>query len=201
MCRGQELIKAIKDMDDEALDRTDVENLLYFLTKKREWIDKVLAFHSKYPDDPLDKSEEFLKTIGTPDLGLLESLNLWQFQQDCHATEQEICQSLDSCFSGVENVKKSKEFSLVVSTALRIISFIKGVKYPGFKIEDLNKLQDYKDNTNTNSLLYHVVKKVREVEPQFGGFPDHLLKSLSSMAGSDLAEVQAGLEKMEKTCR
>ena len=78
---------------------------------------------------------------------------------------------------------------------------MKGKDYATLKIKDLLKLEAYKDNSRDNHLLYHIMRKVVEVKPQFKGLPESLVESVAEMGRSNMEEAKKGLNAMEITCR
>jgi hypothetical protein len=195
--------------DDSALDREGVDKLLSFLTKDKfkACTKKVKTFVEKNPNASLSEAEKFLHILGRPDLGLCESLNLRKFKEDCEATEKEICEPLNTVKMAIDGIKKSKEFALVLGVTLQVVNFMKKENYSGFQIEDLEKLTNTKDKTNKHSLLFHIVRKVRQAEPSFQGFPSSLVRLLEQGArlkveGSTCLEVlDRSLEHMDRSCR
>merc|ERR1712226_788929 len=78
---------------------------------------------------------------------------------------------------------------------------IKGSNLKAIHVEDLSKIETTKDNTNSKYLLYHVVKKVLDIDPKFAGFPSSLIVSLEAMTEFDLNSLDTKIELMEKGCR
>ena len=63
------------------------------------------------------------------------------------------------------------------------------------------KLETIKDNTKTNSLLYHIVRKVLQENPKFQGFPQELMETLDQVATTSLASLDEKIALMESGCR
>ena len=98
-------------------------------------------------------------------------------------------------------VRQSKELGIVFSVTLEVVNFMKGKDYATLRIKDLLKLDSYKDNSRDNHLLYHIMRKVLEVNPQFKGLPKLLVESITEMGKTNMAELEKGLKTMEVTCR
>ena len=82
--RGNKLITAIENMDDSVLNRSSLDKILNFLTKKSEMIDRVGKFVKENPDIELvpDSPEEFLNDLsGFTKYRPVEKINLWRFRQ------------------------------------------------------------------------------------------------------------------------
>ena len=82
--RGKKLITAIENMDDSVLNRSSLDKILNFLTKKSEMIDRVGKFVKENPDIELvpDSPEEFLNDLsGLTKYRPVEKINLWRFRQ------------------------------------------------------------------------------------------------------------------------
>ena len=82
--RGKKLITAIENMDDKVLNRSSLDKILNFLTKKSEMIARVGKFVEENPDIELipDSPEEFLNDLsGFTKYRPVEKINLWRFRQ------------------------------------------------------------------------------------------------------------------------
>ena len=82
--RGKKLITAIENMDDSVLNRSSLDKILNFLTKKSEMIERVGKFVEENPDIELipDSPEEFLNDLsGFTKYRPVEKINLWRFRQ------------------------------------------------------------------------------------------------------------------------
>ena len=121
--------------------------------------------------------------------------------QDSDATQRGICEPLKAINQAIKLVRQSKELGIVFSVTLEVVNFMKGKDYATLKIKDLLKLEAYKDNSRDNHLLYHIMRKVVEVKPQFKGLPESLVESVAEMGRSNMEEAKKGLNAMEITCR
>ena len=78
------MITAIENMDERILNRSSLDKILNFLTKKSEMIDRMGKFVKENPDVELipDSPEEFLNDLSgfTKDRPV-EKINLWKFRQ------------------------------------------------------------------------------------------------------------------------
>ena len=168
-------MKAVRTMDNTTLDRDAVDKLVNMLTKTkyRECMEKVTKFAKEHPEATLSKEEQFLLEVGRPGLRILESLNLWRFREDCDIMEREIGHPLAAIKAAVQEVRASKELALVFSISLQVVNYMKSQNYKGLNIEDLSKLENTKDK-DSQSLLFHIVRKVVESDPKFEGFPPRL---------------------------
>ena len=84
MHRGKKLITAIENMDDKVLNRSSLDKILNFLTKKSEMIDRVGKFVDENPDVELipNSPEEFLNDLSSfTKYRPVEKINLWRFRQ------------------------------------------------------------------------------------------------------------------------
>ena len=196
------MLSALKSMDDATICRENLDKLLNFVTKEKYvgWMKKVKTFAEEQPDHPLNEAETFLLVLSTTK-GLVDSLKLWQIREDCEAMEEEICKPLDTIRTCIALIKNSRELALVLRITLQVVNFLKGTHFAAFNIEDLKKLDEIKDITNKRSLLFHIVKKLLDVRPNFPGFPDKLLDTLRKMAAVDLKELDQQIEVAEKGYR
>ena len=101
----------------------------------------------------------------------------------------------------IEVVKQSEEMVIVFSVTLQVVNFIKEEEYTSLRIKDLLSLENYKDNSKDNHLLYHIMRKVVEARPKFTGIPDQVEEALTEMGRTKMVELQKGLKTMEVTCR
>ena len=65
----------------------------------------------------------------------------------------------------IEVVKQSEEMVIVFSVTLQVVNFIKEKEYTSLRIKDLLSLENYKDNSKDNHLLYHIMRKVWRRSP------------------------------------
>ena len=200
--RGNSLLSALKTMDDATISRENLDKLLNFVTKEKyiNWMNKVKRFSEQKPEHPLNEAEAFLLLLSTTK-GLVDSLKLWQIREDCEAMEREIAEPLDTIRTSIAMVKTSSELALVLRITLQVVNFLKGTRFAGLNIEDLKKLDEVKDITNKRSLLFHIVRKLLDVEPSFSGFPVNLLDNLKKMASVDLMELDEQIKVVEKGYR
>ena len=196
------MLTALKTMDSTKISRENLDKLLNFVTKEKYigWMEKVKTFAENEPDHPLNEAESFLLMLSTTD-GLIDSLKLWQIREDCEAMEQEICEPLDTIKTATAMIKTSRELSLVLGITLQVVNFLKGTRFAGLNIEDLIKLDEIKDITNQRSLIFHIVRKLLDVEPNFSGFPKSLMDSLEKMASVNLKELDKQIKVVEKGYR
>ena len=200
--RGDSLLSALKTMDDATISRENLDKLLNFVTKEKyiNWMNKVKRFSEQKPEHPLNEAEAFLLLLGTTK-GLVDGLKLWQIKEDCEAMEREICKPLDTIKTCIALIKNSKELALLLKITLQVVNFLKGTRFAAVSVEDLKKLDEIKDITNQRSLLFHIVRKLLDVEPNFSGFPDKLLDTLRKMTSVDLKELDLQIEVVEKGYR
>ena len=200
--RGNALLSALKTMDDATISRENLDKLLNFVTKKKYigWMKKVKTFADHHPEHPLNEAEEFLMLLSTTK-DLVDSLKLWQIREDCQAMEEEICKPLDTIKTCMALIKTSRELALVLRIALQVVNFLKGSRFAAVDIEDLKKLDEIKDITNKRSLLFHIVRKLLDAEPNFSGFPEKLMVTLRKMASVNLKELDQQIEVVEKGYR
>ena len=189
-------------MDDEKINRTFLDRLLDCVNKQKytEMMDKVKSFHKESPNVPLKDAEQLLLILSQTQ-GLKDSLNLWKIKDDCESMEREICEPLNAIMASIKLLKNSKELTQVLGVTLKVINLMKGQQFPAIKIQDLYKLETIKDNTKTNSLLYHIVRKVLQENPKFQGFPPDLMETLDQMANTSLASLDEKIALMESGCR
>ena len=139
--------------------------------------------------------------VSTGKIHFLLHLFLKTHFQDSDATQRGICEPLKAINQAIKLVRQSKELGIVFSVTLEVVNFMKGKDYATLKIKDLLKLEAYKDNSRDNHLLYHIMRKVVEVKPQFKGLPGSLVESIAEMGRSNMEEAKKGLNTMEITCR
>ena len=163
-------------------------------------MDKVKKFHADSPNVPLKDAEQLLLVLSQTQ-GLKDNLNLWRIRDDCEAMEREICEPLNAIMASIKLLKNSKELGQVLGVTLKVINLMKGQQFKAIKIQDLHKLETIKDNTKTNSLLYHIVRKVLQETPKFQGFPLELMETLDEMANTSLASLDEKIALMETGCR
>ena len=196
------MIAAIKSMDDDILNREQVDKLISFFTKQKfkDMMGKVNKFSKEHPNTKLTDPEEFLATLNKTE-GVEESLNLWRFREDFEASEKDVCDPLNAMKTLIEELKQSQEIKLVFKVALQVVNFMKDQNFKGLALKDLDKFDKLKDNSKQHSLLFHMVRKVVEVEPSFPGFPPGLLDLLGTVSRVDMALLGEGLTHMERECR
>ena len=189
-------------MDDTTIDRENLDKLLNFVTKEKhiQWMKKVKSFAENQPEHPLNEAEAFLLLLSTTK-GLVDSLKLWQIKEDCEAMEREICKPLDTINTCIALIKNSRELALLLRITLQVVNFLKGTRFAAINVEDLKKLDEIKDITNKRSLLFHIVRKLLDVEPNFSGFSDRLLDTLRKMTSVDLNELDRQIGVVEKGYR
>ena len=98
-------------------------------------------------------------------------------------------------------VRQSKELGIVFSVTLEVVNFMRGKDYASLRISDLLNLDNYKDNSRENHLLHHIMRKVVEMKPEFKGFPESLVDSITEMGKTNMVELEKGLKIMEISCR
>ena len=201
-CRGESLTAAVKSMDNEKINRSCLESLLHIVNERRftEVMDKVKQFHKESPTVQLKDTEQLVLNLSQI-RGLKVSLKLWSIRHDCEAIEREICKPLNAIMASIRLLKNSKELGQVLGVTLKVINLMKGQQFPAIKIQELYKLETIKDNTKTNSLLYHIVRKVLQEDPKFEGFPHDVLMKLNLMADTSLASLDEKIAIMESGYR
>ena len=189
-------------MDNDTINRSGREKLFNLINKDKftDMTKRVNNFIKEYPNAHLLDAEQLLLILSQTH-GLKDSLQLWRIRDDCEAMEREICEPLYAVMATIRFLKNSKELGLVLSVTLKVINLMKGQQYPAIKIEDLPKLETVKDNTKTNTLLFHIVRKVLQEDPKFEGFPSDVLMKLNLMADISLASLDEKIALMESCCR
>ena len=189
-------------MDNDTINRSGREKLFNFVNmyKFEEMMDRVKKFAKENPNAPLVDAELLLLNLSQTQ-GLKDSLKLWRIRDDCEAMEREICDPLYAIMATIRFLKNSKELGQVLGVTLKVINLMKGQQFPAIKIQDLPQLETVKDNTRTNTLLYHIVRKVLQEDPKFEEFPPEVLMKLSLMAETDLASLDKKIALMESCCR
>ena len=202
MCRDDSLTAAIQKMDASVINREDLEKLVGFITRKKYkgLMKKVKEFAESFPEHPFDEAESFMLLLSRTE-GIINSLNLWKIKLDCEAVENEICEPLMALVKCVKLIKDSKELVLVLGVTLKVINFMKSSDFKAVRIEDLYKLEVVKDNAKSDSLLFHIVRKVVQVQPEFAGFPADLMEGLAAMEVIDLKALDTEVELVEKGYR
>ena len=189
-------------MDSTKVNRECLDKLMEFITKEKSKImmEKVTVFVKENPNFQLNEAEKFIYLLSTTD-NLIDALKLWKIKVDCNAMEREICEPLNALTTCIKQIKSSSELPLVFGVTLSVVNMIKGSNLKAIHVEDLSKIETTKDNTNSKYLLYHVVKKVLDIDPKFAGFPSSLIVSLEAMIEFDLNSLDTKIELMEKGCR
>ena len=189
-------------MDNATINRSGREKLFNLINKSkfRDMMDRVSNFTKETPHLPLSPAECLLLDLSQTQ-GLLDSLNIWRIRDDCETMERDICEPLNAIMATIRYLKKSSELRHVLGVTLKVINLMKGQQFPAIKIQDLHKLETVKDNTRTNTLLYHIVRKVLQEDPKFEGFPPEVLMKLNLIADTSLASLDQKIARMESGCR
>ena len=189
-------------MDNTAINRSGREKLFNLIDKSkfRDMMDRVNNFTKESPHVPLSPAECLLFDLSQTQ-GLLDSLKLWRIRDDCETMERDICEPLNAIMATIRFLKNSKELGHLLGVTLKVINLMKGQQFTALKIQDLHKLETVKDNTRTNTLLYHIVRKVLQEDPTFQGFPPDVLMKLNLIADTSLASLDEKIALMESGCR
>merc|ERR1711915_54767 len=100
-----------------------------------------------------------------------------------------------------EILKENEGFKFLLSLALSAINYLNSESAAGFQMTDLSKLKMTKDVTKKRTLLYHIVRKAIEIDPEFIGVDKDLNSNLEQLSRADFDEITAGLEVMEQQCK
>ena len=193
------LAEAIRDMDEEVLDRDQIEKLIKLLTFIEE-IDQLKRFSKANPEATLDPAERFLLFLSSiPNAE--EKLSFWSFRRDCEASEEEICRPVNDLNQAMEVLRENNNFKMMLSLILSSGNFLNQTTAKAFCLNDLQKVSLMKDTTKEKTLLYHVVRKALEIDPSFDGFDETFVFVFEAGSRSDLDQVIRDLEVMEEECK
>ena len=193
------LTDAIRDMDEDVIDRDQIEKLLKLLTFIDE-IDQLRRFSSENPEATLDTAEKFLLSLASIP-SVEEKLSFWSFRLDCEASEEEICRPVNDLNHAMEVLRENQNFRLMLSLILCSGNFLNQTAVKAFCLNDLQKVSLMKDKTKEKTLLYHVVRKALENDPGFDGFDQTFVSVFEAGSRSDLDQVIRDLEVMEEECK
>ena len=195
------ITEAIRDMNEDVLDRDQIEKILKLLTFIDE-IDQLQRFCRSNPDSEgsLDKAERFLLSIGSiPNVEA--KLSFWKFRLDCEASEDALCRPVSQLLQVMELLRSNQNFKMMLSLILKSGNFLNQTSVKAFNLNDLQKITQMKDQSKTKSLLYHVVRKALEIDPTFDGFDETFVSGLEDGATTDFDQVASDLEVMERECK
>ena len=197
--REKKLADAIAAMDEEVIDRDQIEKLLRLLTFIEE-IDQLKKFSKENPAASLDPAEKFLLSLSS--IPSIEAkLSFWSFRLDCEASEEELCRPVNDLNQAMEALRTNKNFKLMLSLILSSGNFLNQTAIKAFCLTDLQKVSLMKDKTKEKSLLYHVVRKALENDPGFDGFDETFVSAFEAGAKTDLDQVIRDLDVMEAECK
>ena len=197
--QGRKLTDAIRDLDEDVIDRDQIEKLSKLLTFIDE-IDQLKKFSKENPGASLDPAEKFLLSLASiPNAEA--KLSFWSFRRDCEASEEELCRPLNDLNQAMEVLREDNNFKLMLSLILSSGNFLNRTTIKAFCLNDLRKVSLMKDKTKEKTLLYHVVRKALENDPDFDGFDETFVSVFEAGARSDLDQVVRDLEVMEEECK
>ena len=199
--QGNILTEAIRDMDEEVLDREQIDKILKLLTFIDE-IDQLQKFSKENPDceASLDRAEKYLLRIGS--IPNIEArLSFWKFRLDCEASEEDLCRPVNELMKAIELLRSNQGFKLMLSLILCSGNYLNQTNVTAFRLNDLQKLPLMKDRSKTKSLHYHIVRKALKIVPTFNGFDDTFISAFEAGSRNDLDQVARDLEAMEEECK
>ena len=193
------LTDAIRDMDEDVIDRDQIDKLIKLLTFIDE-IDQLKKFAKENPGGSLDPAERFLLSLASiPNIEA--KLGFWSFRLDCEASEEELCRPVHDLNQAMELLRENKQFKLMLSLILSSGNYLNQTTIKAFCLTDLQKVSMMKDKTKEKTLLYHVVRKALEEDPDFDGFDETFVSVFEAASRTDLEQVTRDLEVMEDECK
>jgi len=185
-------------MDSSVMNREGVARLQILLPSEKE-MEKIKEALDNNPDIPLGSAEKFLFTIGSIP-GLEARLNLWMFKMDFEIMERDVCKTLFSLMGSMTILTKNKTFLTIISVALSLGNILNKTSKPAFEIESLSKLSKVKDTDTKKTLLYHIVNKVSEIQPDSSDLYSEI-EPLINVSNANFNELETNLHSMEEECK
>ena len=154
----------ILKMDDSNMSRDGVEKL-QSLVGTLEEIMMIKEAQKNNPGIPLGHAEQFLLMLHSIS-GLECRLKLWAFKLDFEVMEEDITYPLKCLKDGIERIKTSQTFSLIMSYILAVGNMLNRTDCEGFQLEYLPKLKDVKDTDTKKTLLHHIVRNMLDSDSE-----------------------------------
>jgi len=185
-------------MDSKVMNREGVEKLQSLIPTEEE-VEKIKEAEDENPDIPLGSAEQFLSMMGSIP-GLEARLNLWMFKMDFETTERDICEPLSSLKEGMEILSTNQTFLTIISVTLSLGNILNKTSKPAFELESLTKLSRVKDTDSRKTLLYHIVNKVSEIQPDASNLYSEI-EPLINVSRVDFDDLETNLVSMEQQCK
>lgn len=185
-------------MDSSVMNREGVARLQGLLPSDKE-IEKIKDALDNNPDIPLGSAEKFLFTIGSIP-GLEARLNLWMFKMDFEIMERDVCKTLVSLKESMTILRENKTFLTIISVSLSFGNILNKTSKPAFEVESLSKLSKVKDTDTKRTLLYHIVNKVSEIQPDASDLYSEI-EPLINVSNANFSELDSNLQSMEEECK
>ncbi|XP_065561895.1 uncharacterized protein LOC136028152 isoform X3 [Artemia franciscana] len=189
---------AILKMDPTVINREGIEKLLALLPSEEEK-SKIQEAVTLQPDVPLGSAEQFLLTLSSI-AELSARLKLWTFRLDYENSEKEIAEPLMDLKVGIDCLKSSRTFKVILATLLTIGNFLNGSQSKGFQIDYLAKVPEVKDTVHKHSLLHHlcsiVIEKYADTTDLYSE-----IGAVTRASRVDFDELAAALSKLESDCK
>jgi dishevelled associated activator of morphogenesis len=172
-----ELTRAMMSLDSTLFTPASIKTLLTTLPGK-DGERAVQAYLTDGGDAKrLDAPEKFtLELAKVPALEALLSAFLFMLEFEAQASD--VRPAIEAVRLASREVFASKRFSRLLQVVMHLGNFLNGTTArgdaPGFKLESLNKIEDTKTSDNKRTLLYYLVGKVKEQDPQLLQWADDL---------------------------
>ena len=151
------------------------------------------------PGIPLGNADQFFLMLHS--ISSLECrLKLWAFTLDFELMEEDITYPLKCLKDGIDRIKTSKTFSLMMSHILAVGNVLNRTDCEGFQLEYLSKLKDVKDTDTKKTLLHHIMRNILDNESELKDLAQEFVE-FRIVSRTNFEEVQTNLESMEKECK
>ncbi|CAJ0566468.1 unnamed protein product, partial [Mesorhabditis spiculigera] len=162
-------------------------------------IEEIENKQAENPDMPLGNAEQFLLKIASIPC-LLERLKLWIFTLDYKNAEKDLAEALMDMQRAMDEMEKSKTFSVAMGMLLKIGNTLNGTDIKGFYLDYLAKASEVKDPVYKHPLTWHLAEYMIEHFPE----GTDLYSEFGAVARSarvDYKELLEGLKKLEHDCK
>jgi dishevelled associated activator of morphogenesis len=109
---------------------------------------------------------------------LEELLHAFLFMLEFESSAGDVRPSIEAVRLASREVFASKRFSRLLQVVMWLGNFLNGTTArgdaPGFKLESLLKIEDTKTSDNKQTLLYYLVRKIKEQDPQLLAWAEDL---------------------------
>ena len=161
-----------------------IQKLYFSQPAINEEISQIEEAVEMYPDIPLGTAEQFLLDVkSVPNLKM--KLRFYIFKIDFPGAEEFISRSFRLLKNETEELKKNNQFLKLLSIVLETGRVFEKKEVNGFELDFLGLLDQIKDPISKQTLLFHIIKKVSEKDPNFELMSDESYQNLQSIAKYD----------------